>query len=418
MTLDRRDFIKLGAASSVALWLETLLGPLKLMAGEIDGSIPEMIYKPFGKTGKDLSILSMGGLRYPYNDGDPEEAIKLIVKAYELGVNYFDTAPNYVEDTSEEITGLAMKEIDRINAGKNNPLPYYWGTKSSIGSDKTADDVMRRIETSLKRLGKDKIPYYFMWCFKDLDHHKAVIAKGGPYDGALKAKKDGLIDHILFSTHATGEENIAMLNDNIYEGMLIGYNFTNFPRQEEAIQLAHKKNVGVIVMNPLAGGLIPRNQQFFEQKLKKSGTGMSLVQTALAFCMGQREINITLSGMENQQQLMENIKTINYLNLFDEKRLAALKAQYLEGLEGICTTCQYCNICPLEIPVYEIMRAYNSKILDGMGKFQEWIDWYKDEHDIDVKAEIEKCVECGICEKACTQKLDITGRFKEIAKEI
>ncbi len=416
--MDRRDFCKLGAASSVALWLETLLGPLKLVAGEIEKTVPQMRYRLFGETGKNLSIMSMGGLRYPYNEGDPEEAVNLIVKSYEMGVNYFDTAPNYVEDTSEKITGLAMKEIDRINAGKENPIPYYWGTKSSLGSDKTSDDVMRRIETSLKRLGKDNIPFYYMWCFKDLEHHKTVIKKGGPYEGALKAKKEGLIDHILFSTHASGKENIAILNDNVYEGMLIGYNFTNFPRQEEAIQLAHQKNIGVLVMNPLAGGLIPRNQQFFEQKLKDSGTGMSLVQTALAFCMGQREIDVTLSGVENQEQLIENIKTLNYLNVFDENRLAELKKQYLEGLEGICTTCQYCNICPLDIPVHKIMRAYNSKILDGLGKFQEWMDWYKDEQGVDVKAEIAKCVECGICENACTQKLDITGRFKEIAKEI
>jgi len=65
MSLDRRDFLKLGAASSIALWLETILGPLKLMAGEIENTLPEMVYRRFGKTNMDLPILGMGGARYP-----------------------------------------------------------------------------------------------------------------------------------------------------------------------------------------------------------------------------------------------------------------------------------------------------------------------------------------------------------------
>ena len=84
--------------------------------------------------------------------------------------------------------------------------PFYVSTKSNISSEKTADEVRARIDKSLKRLGVDKINFYHMWCILSLDQYRKVIAPGGPYWGALKAKEEGLIDHICFSTHCSGEE--------------------------------------------------------------------------------------------------------------------------------------------------------------------------------------------------------------------
>lgn len=420
MMIKRRDFLKIGAVSSIALWLDTFLKPLKLIASEIDQTVPDMVFRRFGKTNMDLSILGMGGARYPYNDGNPEKAIQLITKAYEYGINYFETGPEYVQDKSEEYLGLALKEIDQKNKDIKNPLPYYWGTKSGLYlGDKTADDVRRRIDTSLKRIDKDSVPLYHMWAIMNIDHYNEVMKKGGPYEGALKAKKEGLIDHIIFSTHASGDENIQIINDGVFEGMLVGYNITNFPRQEKAIKLAGEKNMGVLVMNPLAGGLIPRNENYFKECLQNSNTDMSLVQTALAFVMGQPEITVALSGMEKEEYIVENIKTLNYLKIFKPKQLTGLKEQYLKGLEGICTTCQYCtNKCPENIAIDAIMRAYNSYIMQGKDRFQAWARWYKGTEGVDFQAEISKCIQCGLCEQVCTQHLNILERFDQIKQEL
>ncbi|MBN2280347.1 MAG: aldo/keto reductase [Candidatus Marinimicrobia bacterium] len=420
MTLNRRDFLKTGTAASLALWLDTILGPLKLAAAEIDQSVPEMIYRRFGKTQLELSVLGMGGSRYPYNEGNPEKAIALITKAYEYGINYFETGPEYVQDKSEEYLGLALKEIDKNNQKAQNPLPYYWGTKSGLYlGDHTADDVRRRIDVSLKRIGKDCVPLYHMWAIMNLDHYKEVMKKGGPYEGAMKAKKEGLIDHIIFSTHASGEENIQIINDEVFEGILVGYNITNFPRQEKAIRQAAEKNMGVLVMNPLAGGLIPRNEDYFKERLQNSNTKMSLVQTALAFVMGQPEITVALSGMEKEEYIVENIKTINYLKILKPEQLTGLKEKYLEGLKGICTTCQYCtNICPEKVAIDALMRAYNSFILQGKERFHAWARWYKGAEEIDFQTELAKCIRCGKCEQVCTQHLNILERFDQISREL
>jgi len=420
MKFNRRDFLKLGATSAIGFWLDTILPKIKAYAGQInEGEIPEMIYRPFGNTGKELSILGMGGARYPYNDGDLTEAVKLAVRAYELGINYFETGPQYVQDKCEEILGLALKEIERKNKNKENPLPCYWGTKSGLYlGDETAGDVRHRLETSLKRIGKDKVPFYYMWAIMDRDHYQKVMKKGGPYEGALKAKEEGLIDHIIYSTHASGEENVKIINDGAFDGVLLGYNITNFPRQEKAVQAAYEKGMGVLTMNPLAGGLIPRNAEYFEQRIERENTDMTIVQTALAFIMGQPEITVALSGMDKEEYIVENIKTINFLKIFSDNQLAGLKEKYLEDLQGICTTCQYCDVCPQEIPIYAIMRAYNSYILNGKQAFQGWARWYKGLKQIDFKKELEKCTKCGSCEKVCTQHLDIIKRFDKIKNEL
>jgi len=156
-----------------------------------------MIYKEYGKTGKKVSALGFGGMRFNKEeyDKDIEKCADIVRYASSKGINYFDTAPGYCEDKSEIIMGAAFK---------NMPNPFFVSTKSNYWSDKTADDVRRRCETSIERLGVDKINFYHMWCIMNMEHYRNVMAPGGPYEGALKLKEEGLIDHICISTHATG----------------------------------------------------------------------------------------------------------------------------------------------------------------------------------------------------------------------
>nr|HPQ40569.1 aldo/keto reductase [bacterium] len=153
-----------------------------------------MHYRDYGKTGKRVSVIGFGGMRFTE---DEDEGIRAMLRASELGINYFDTAPHYCKDRSEIIFGNAFKEFTR---------PFYVSSKSSIGEEKTADDVRRRVETALERMGTGKIHFFHMWCIMNWDHFEKVIAPGGPYEGALKLKDEGLVEHVVFSTHANGDE--------------------------------------------------------------------------------------------------------------------------------------------------------------------------------------------------------------------
>ncbi len=103
-----------------------------------------MIYRPYGKTGKHVSVIGMGGMRFGDDDDYGAEVVR---HASIKGINYFDTAPFYNDDRSEDIFGKAFK---------NMPAPFYVSTKSSINSDKTADEVRCRIENSLERMNLEK----------------------------------------------------------------------------------------------------------------------------------------------------------------------------------------------------------------------------------------------------------------------
>ena len=110
-----------------------------------------MIYKPFGKTGKQVSALGMGVSRFsPAECENPEkreEFAEVLVKAYEKGINYFDVAPTYCGWWAEEILGMALKQIKG---------EYYVTDKSSSTQDPTADKLRRRLENSLKKDWKSK----------------------------------------------------------------------------------------------------------------------------------------------------------------------------------------------------------------------------------------------------------------------
>lgn len=422
MNLNRRGFLKVTSAGGLALLLDMVKPDLVSLGAKIDpNSFPTMVYREFGKTGKKVSILGFGGMRFDeqaIRKGNLEDSARLMAEAYDLGLNYFDTAPNYVDDKSEDIFGMAFKEIDRKLQGQKSPLPYYFTSKSSSWNDSTAAAVRKRLDITLKRLGKSKLHFYHMWCIMNFNHYIEIMKPGGAYEGALSAKKEGLIDHIVFSSHANSNDTSKIITTNVFEGLLIGYNMLNFPKQEKAIQTAIDSGIGLVIMNPLAGGLIPQNRDYFKKMINPDQKGITIVQTALNFIMGQKGITVALSGISNREQLHENIKALHYLEVFTDQELAALKKRYLQKIEDICTTCQYCKVCPVDIPVWTIMEFYNSYILKGKEYARKELANYKQHENTDIKALIKKCTQCKACEKVCTQHLPILKRFEFITNEL
>ena len=289
-----------------------------------------MIYKEYGNTGKKVSALGFGGMRFHKDeyDKDPEICADIVRYANEKGINYFDTAPNYCDDQSENIFGLAFK---------NMPGQFYVSTKSMISQEKTADDVMRRCEKSLKRLNVEKIIFFHMWCVLNLEQYHKVMAPDGPYEGALKLKEQGLIDHICISTHATGSEIKDIVEQGHYEGILLGYNATNFAFRQEGIAAAYKRNMGVVTMNPLGGGLIPQNPKFYSYL--NEGSTDTLAQAALRFNISHKEISVALAGMGSKAEVDENIIAAQTLNELSSDKLTTLKSRLNSSLDSLCTGC-------------------------------------------------------------------------------
>jgi predicted aldo/keto reductase-like oxidoreductase len=368
----------------------------------VDGGF-NLIYKEYGKTGKKISAIGFGGMRFRKEDYEKsfEEAAKVAIRANELGINYFDTAPFYCDDKSEDIMGAAFKHMTN---------PFYVSTKSNISSEKNADEVRRRIDKSLKRLGVEKIDFFHMWCILNLDQYRKIMAPGGPYEGALKAKEEGLIDHITFSTHCSGEEIETIVKEGYFEGVTLGYNATNFAFRQRGIKAAYEEGLGVVTMNPLGGGIIPQNPDFYS--FLKEYEEDTLVQAALKFNASHKEITVTLAGMGSIAEVEENVKAGESFGEMTEARLEALSNKLNSSLDKLCTGCSYCTGCPKDIDIPKFMDAYNMNILKKDNK--QIANRLKGHWSLDSK-QAATCIACGKCERKCTQHLPIIERLKEIA---
>ena len=359
-----------------------------------------MIYRDYGTTGKKVSLLGFGGMRFAHID-DTDECIRIMVRAAEGGVNYFDTAPGYFETKSEQVFGKALAELRRRN------LPYYVATKTF----KTSEDTIRReIDAQLKRLDVNAIDFYHIWCITSLDNW-AGRKKDGILDAFRKLKEQGLIKHICVSSHLIQEEINTLLMEGVFEGVLFGYSAYNFKTREKAFNAIRSKKLGAAIMNPLGGGIIPQHPELFGFIIRP---GQSAVESALHFLWDHKDISTTLVGIRSEQDIKEALSAMESFKPRKEAELAAIKEKADISLEGICTGCAYCDNCPQGIPIPRYMDAYNQKLLrdNGDKKMKErlLLHW-----EIPV-SDAGKCTECGQCENACTQHLPIIERLKFIAK--
>lgn len=359
-----------------------------------------MIYKEYGNTGIKVSAVGFGGMRFP---DDPEKTVPLIRQAYEKGINYFDTAPLYIDGNSEKYFGEAFKSMKATRKEK----PFYIATKSN---KKTPGDVRRDLENSLKKLDVEQIDFYHVWCLlsrQDYDNRKAA----GVLEEFRKIKEEGLVRHICMSSHMPGDSISDAFYDFPFEGVLLGYSPMNFSFREKAIETAGKMNKGVVVMNPLGGGIIPQNPERF--KFVKRHTEESLVEGALRFLMSDQRITTALVGMSHESELHEAVQAADDFIPFSEQDKQKVKKGLSKSFNELCTQCGYCvKPCPQNIPIPAIMDAWNHYSLSGRedavaGRLA--FHW-----GISPDDQIwNNCAECGRCEKECTQALPIIKRFYE-----
>lgn len=143
-----------------------------------------MIYQNYGKTGLSVSSVGFGGMRFDITRSKEQNA-QLLRYAADSGINYFDTAPGYCEDQSEDIFGIAIKEMaaDRDY--------FYVSTKGMPQDFDTAQKAADQVDKSLRRLNTDHIDFYHVWCIRRWSEYKLAMKPGGQYEGLLKCKQQG-----------------------------------------------------------------------------------------------------------------------------------------------------------------------------------------------------------------------------------
>ena len=362
-----------------------------------------MYYKQYGNTNMKVSAVGMGAMRY--NDADVkagrfDRCAEVVLYAHEKGINFFDSAPFYCDDKSEEITGMALSQLPRDS--------FYISSKVNMGSyggKFTPDAFRKRLETSLSRLKVDYLDFYYLWCLLDLGSFRKQYDL--MYSSFEKAKEEGLIRNITFSSHMEGNQLEPVIDSGAFKGMLIGYNALNYRFRQAGISAAYKKGMGIVVMNPLGGGLIPNNPKIFEYLTE--GTDLTVAQAALRFVASHKEITVALNGFTSKQHVDDAVKAVEGLV---EKPAAEIYQEYEAkgiALNNLCTGCGYCKHCPQAIDIPKFMDAYNEQILGNSLSGRLTGHW-----GISNKLAAE-CIRCGQCEALCTQHLPIMDRLEEIA---
>lgn len=354
--------------------------------------------KPYGKTGKNVTVVSFGGMRFP-EPKNHDAGAELVLHAFNKGINYFDTAPGYCGDNSELIMGAAFKHMPRDK--------FLCSTKCM---EADGSKFRASLERSLTRLGVQQIDFMHVWCIVRPGQWKERI-DGGAVAAAFKAKEEGLVGHVVTSVHLSGQETCDLLDaEPRLEGLTIGYNALNFPFRGKALEGAASHNIGVVTMNPLGGGVIPTHAARLD--FLKAPGDRSVIEAALRFNISHPAITSALVGFSTSEQIDQAVAAADNFTGYPAEHIARVKNQIAVSFDGFCTMCGYCAGCPADVAITKYMESYNYSILgegdQGILNRLKWHWWMAPD-------EAAACTECGLCEDKCTQHLPIRQRLKYIA---
>lgn len=368
-----------------------------------------MQYTEFGKTGIKVSRLGFGCMRFPFTEVDgkkvfnEEESIRMMHRAMELGVNYFDTAPGYCDTISEIIVGKALK-------GRRDQV--YLSTKypTEVG---TGDDYEKKLEISLKKLDTDYIDFYHFWGISLDTWEKKLDTPDGPLARALKLRDQGVIRHISFSFHDKPENMMEIIRrgQGQLASVLCQYNLLD-RANEDAIAFAHEQGLGVTIMGPVGGGRLGAPSQVIQDLLP--GKVQSSAEMALRFVMNNPNVNIALSGMSSMEMVEENARVASDMSPLSAEENARVDAMLEENrrlAELYCTGCNYCMPCPKGLNIPEIFKMMNYHRVYGLTDYAK--KTYAAIGSGNLKFQnAAACVGCGQCEKKCPQHLHIREQLR------
>ncbi|MCG8573001.1 MAG: aldo/keto reductase [Spirochaetes bacterium] len=378
-----------------------------------------MIYKKFGKTDLDISILGLGCMRFPVQDNkiNQTEAEELIMTAIDKGINYLDTAYFYHFGESETLLGQVLtKEIRK---------KIYLATKLPSWLIKEKADIARYFQEQLDKLQTDYIDFYLIHTLNK--NYWTLLKELGVLEWLDNLKKSGKIGYAGFSFH----DNYPVFKDIIdgynWDFCQIQYNFMNLDYQagEKGLKYAVSKNIPVIVMEPLLGGKLVNTPPAIQEIWNQGPVQRDPVERALQWLWDQPEVSIVLSGMSNLDQLEANIQ---YAAQAEQKKLQPAEwdlykkaaAKYLEISPINCTNCKYCLPCPQNVDIPTNFRIFNEGCMyDNWQIAHGQYQWMEQAYQLkldDYDGRAVHCIQCGECDSKCPQNLPISHWMPKVHK--
>ena len=331
-----------------------------------------MVKVTLGSTGITVNKNGFGAL--PIQRISSEASAHLLRKAYEAGIDFYDTATFYAD--SEEKIGEALSDVrDNI----------YIATKTAA---QNSEDFWKDLATSLNNLKTDYIDIYQF-------HNPSFCPKPGDgtglYEAMLEAKAQGKIRHIGITNHRL---NVAMeaLESGLYETLQFPFNYLATEKEHKLVEVCREKNIGFIAMKALSGGLITNSK------------------VAYAY-QAQYDNVLPIWGVQRETELDEFISYIDNPPVLDEEIKAVIENDKKELAGNFCRGCGYCMpTCPAHI---EINNCARMSLL--LRRSPSELQLTK---EVQAKMKkIEDCIHCGACSAHCPYGLDTPKLLEDNYKD-
>jgi len=319
-----------------------------------------------GKTGLYVTKNAFGAL--PIQRVDKENAVHILRKAYEGGINYFDTANFYTD--SEEKMGLALADV------RENIII------SSKTMGKTPEDFWAHLENSLKMLKTDYIDIYQ---FHNPSYCPMPGDGTGMYEAMLEAKAQGKIRHIGISSHRLSVAEQAV-KSGLYETLQFPFSYLASEKEEALVRLCEAHDVGFICMKALSGGLITHSD--------------------IAYAFLDQYPVVPIWGIQKESELDEFLSYTEANAPVLTKEMEDFIEAERKTLSGeFCRGCGYCSPCPAGIEIHACARM-------SLMLRRAPLSVYLTDESTAMMQKIEGCTGCGQCKSRCPYGLDIPNLLK------
>jgi predicted aldo/keto reductase-like oxidoreductase len=311
-----------------------------------------------GRTELEVTCLGFGGI--PIQRVSEPEAVSIVREALGLGIDFIDTAAGYGD--SEDKIGKALRGYEgRVVLASKSPRRDAQGVEEDLGR-------------SLGRLGVDCIDIYQLHCVNKHEDYEKLMAAGGGYERLESLKDRGSLRFIGITSHHLDVVKRA-LEDDKFDTVQVLYNLLEPEAEKEVIPMAVERDVGVISMKPLAGGVISDYDLAVRYAL--------LVPRA-----------VVIPGPGSVEEVRLNVEAASGPRRLSDRDLARIEVIRREAGPLYCRRCDYCQPCESEIPISFLLHMQT--IRDRIGDKHMQNDAYRG-----LLEKARSCTECGACEERC-----------------
>ena len=369
-----------------------------------------MEFRNMTNIGERTSLLGFGCMRFTSDSEgkvDRPKAYALIDRAYQAGVNYFDTAYVYLNGESEKIVGEALSRYPRESFRVATKLPC-WGLES-------LENAERIFSEQLERLGMDYIDFYMLHGMNRGLYDK--ISEMGVVALCEKWQAEGKIRHFGFSFHDNYDAFEHILTSRKWDFCQVQYNYMdeNDQATTRGVDLCRSLGTSLIVMEPVKGGTLAKLPDDAMAPLRAVAPEKSAASWAMRWVGSNDAVHVILSGMNEFDQLEDNLSTFENFEPLDETGFAAVaeaKRIILSRVRNGCTGCRYCMPCPGGVDIPRVFSIWNHYARYENPRTAHDLERMKPETKPDA------CLECGACEEKCPQGLNIIEDLKRAKTEL